>query len=162
MVLSKAHELLTRRSWTKVQVWDVLALALGDRLESDAVAVEETSVEIAARAAVSLSLALRELATNASRYGALSRPGGRLRVAWRRGADPAEVELEWIETFVPGVVKPEREGLGLRLLRAMTESDLGGRVQLDFQPSGLKAALTFKAEGATAPFAEGEWGGWII
>jgi two-component sensor histidine kinase len=149
-VLSKAHDLLTRRSWTRVQVSEVLALALCDRRESGAVSAEGAPVEIAARAAVSLALALRELTTNAIRHGALSQPGGKLAIAWSQGADPAEVELEWAETSTAEVARPEREGLGLKLLRAMVEGDLGGRLQLDFQPTGLKAAMTFKVAGATA------------
>jgi PAS domain S-box-containing protein len=148
--LSKTHDLLTRRSWERVQVSEVLGLALGDRLQSGAVATDGAPVEVAARAAVSLSLALRELATNAVRHGALSQPGGKLAIAWSQGADPADVELEWVETSTAEVAGPVREGFGLKLLRAMVERDLGGRLQLDFQPTGLKAAMTFKAAGATA------------
>jgi two-component sensor histidine kinase len=148
--LSKTHDLLTRRSWERVQVSEVLGLALGDRLASDAVAAEGPSAEVAARAAVSLSLALHELATNTVRHGALSQPGGKLTIVWSQGADPAEVELEWVETSTAEMARPEREGFGLKLTRAMVEGDLGGRLQLDFRPSGLKALLTFKAAGATA------------
>jgi PAS domain S-box-containing protein len=150
MVLSKTHELLTRRSWTRVQVSEVVGLAIRDRCSSVAVSADGPPVEIAARAAVSLSLALRELATNACRHGGLSRPDGRLAIAWAQGANPAEVDLEWTETSTAEVVPPEREGLGLKLLRGMVEGDLGGRLQMDFQPTGLRAAMTFKAAGATA------------
>jgi len=149
-VLSKVHDLLTRRSWEWVPVSEVLALALGDRLSSEDVVVDAGPVEVAARAAVSLCLALRELATNAIRHGALSRPGGKLAIAWSQGADPGQVELSWRETTAAEVVPPGRKGVGLRLLQAMVEGDLGGRLHLDFQPGGLKAAMTFKAAGATA------------
>jgi two-component sensor histidine kinase len=125
-------------------------LALGDRLASDAVAAEGPPVEVAARAAVSLSLALHELVTNAVRHGALSQPGGRLAIAWSQGADPGELELKWIEASAAEVARPEREGFGLKLVRAMVEGDLGGRLQLDFRRFSVKAAMTFKAAGATA------------
>jgi PAS domain S-box-containing protein len=148
--LSKIHDLLTRRSWERVQVSEVLGLALGDRLASDAVAAEGPPVEVAARAAVSLSLALHELATNAVRHGALSQPGGRLAIAWKPGADPGEVELKWVEASAAEVARPDREGFGLKLIRAMVEGDLGGRLQLDFRRFSVKAAMTFKAAGATA------------
>jgi PAS domain S-box-containing protein len=149
-VLSRTHDLLTRRSWERVQLSEVLGLALGDRLESGAVAADGAPVEVAARAAVSLSLALHELAANAVRHGALSQSGGKLAIAWSQGADPADVELEWVETSTAEVAAPKREGFGLKLLRAMVERDLGGRLQLDFRPTGLKAAMSFKAAGATA------------
>ena len=150
MVLSKAHDLLTRRSWTKVPVSEVLTLALGDSLATNAVIAKGASVEIAARAAVSLALALRELANNAIRHGALAQPGGKLAISWSQGTDPSEVELKWDETSPVKVAPPAPDRLGLRLLRSMVEGDLGGALQMDFQPSGLKAAMKFKAAGATA------------
>lgn len=133
-----------------VKASEVVSLALGVRLASDAATLAGASVGIAARAAVSLALARHELATNAARHGALSHAEGKLAITWSHRAGPAEVDLAWIEATTNDVGKPEHENLGLRLLRSLVERDLGGRIQLDFRRSGLDARMTFRAAGATA------------
>ena len=59
-------------------------------------------------AAQNLGFALHELATNAAKYGALSVPEGRVSIAWRQlpEADGNGVELDWVESCGPAVVKP--------------------------------------------------------
>lgn len=148
-VLAAAHDLLARRSWDKVEIAEVVHCLLDPDLRPR-VALEGGPAPIAARAAVSLALALHELAQNAATHGALSAPEGRVTVAWSEPPGSDEVELNWCESSSALVRPPEREGLGLRLVRLMVQGDLGGRVELDFQPSGLKAAMRFKAAGTMA------------
>jgi PAS domain S-box-containing protein len=108
------------------------------RLEGPAVAVGPT-------AAAALALALHELATNAARHGALSRPEGRVTVSW---AVDAEVTLAWREAGGPAVAgAPARRGFGSTLVRQSVEHQLGGRVGFDWSgPGGLAVTLAVPAE----------------
>jgi two-component sensor histidine kinase len=87
------------------------------------------------KAAVSLVLALHELSTNASKYGALSVPEGRVMIAWRVAGDV--LRLEWRESGGPPVAQPERRGFGLRMIERALAADLGGSVEMAFEPQGL-------------------------
>ncbi|WP_380069351.1 hypothetical protein [Dankookia sp. GCM10030260] len=88
------------------------------------------------RAALALSLALHELATNAMKYGALSVPDGRLRVAWRLEGERALVD--WEETEGPTVAPPARRGFGTTVIERGLAKEIGGGVALEFQPEGLR------------------------
>lgn len=147
--LARAHDLLTRKSWEKVQLSEVVDCVLyGDGAAR--VALEGAPALISARAAVSLALALHELATNALQHGALSAPGGRLEITTSQDPGTGALTLNWVETAPAPIPPPRGGGLGLRLVRMMVEGDLGGRVRIDFKPTGLTANLEFKASGATA------------
>jgi two-component sensor histidine kinase len=91
-------------------------------------------------AAVSLGLIVHELLTNAVKYGALGAPEGRLNVACRVSGQ--EASLEWSEAI--GLEQPPApEGFGFRLVRQLSRH-LGGQADIDLQPTGLKARVTFK------------------
>jgi len=81
------------------------------------------------------------LATNAAKYGALSNSGGRLDVSWSL-AD-SRIRLSWIERGGPIVKPPTKRGFGTRLIERTARSELNGSVDLKFEASGLRCALTF-------------------
>jgi two-component sensor histidine kinase len=84
--------------------------------------------------ALTMSLVVHELATNAAKYGSLSRPGGKLSVTWM--ISNGKLNLEWRETNGPFVTAPTHRGFGLRLLpRALGQFD--GSVETSFEPTGL-------------------------
>jgi len=147
--LARAHDLLTRKSWEQVQLSEVVDCVMQGDGASRA-ALKGPPALISARAAVSLALALHELATNALQHGALSAPGGRLEISASQDPGFERLTLDWIETAPAPIPPPRGEGLGLRLVRMMVEGDLGGRVRIDVPPTGLTARLEFRASGATA------------
>lgn len=106
------------------------------------------TVEIGPRAAMTLTLAFHELATNAIKYGALSNETGTVELCCQvRGAgDDAELLLQWIERGGPPVTRPERQGFGTRLICTATGRSLQGSAMLDFPVTGavwtLVAPLT--------------------
>lgn len=106
------------------------------------------TVEIGPRAAMTLTLAFHELATNAIKYGALSNETGTVELCCQvRGAgDDAELLLQWIERGGPPVTRPERQGFGTRLICTATGRSLQGSAMLDFPATGavwtLVAPLT--------------------
>jgi two-component sensor histidine kinase len=99
--------------------------------------------------AQAIVLALHELATNATKHGALSCPGGRVRVTCRAapGEDSGSI-IDWRETGGPPVAgPPRRRGFGIRLLERALAYDLGpgGSVVLEFDPAGVRATIRFMA-----------------
>lgn len=87
-----------------------------------------------------LALALHELATNASKYGALSEAEGRVGLRWCRRE--GRIELEWSESGGPGVCEPKRSGFGTRLIRGALASH-GAESELCFTPEGLRCRIAF-------------------
>lgn len=106
----------------------------------------EEAIALLPRQAMSLGMILHELATNALKHGALSVPGGLLDISWclaDHGSDHPQVHLFWRESNGPKASPPEATGFGTRLIRFATEVDLKGRAELQYQPEGLVAELTF-------------------
>ena len=95
------------------------------------------------KAAETFALAIHELATNAIKYGALSRPSGRVDVSWRLedGSDPTELLFEWRERGGPPVAPPQRKGFGSELLERTLAFELKGKTTLAFEPSGLHCTI---------------------
>lgn len=132
--LAAAHDILTRESWAAADVRDIVAgTVAADRLDADGPAVH-----VDPRLAVSLAMALHELATNAAKYGALSADGGRVSVGWRvDGERPGRFRLRWQERGGPPVAPPTRKGFGLRMIERALAAEAHGSVRLDFQRDGL-------------------------
>lgn len=95
---------------------------------------------------VPVSLIVHELATNALKYGALSAPTGRLRVAWTLedlNGTSHLLNFAWRETGGPAVDTPETRGFGTRLIDFATVRDLGGSVERTHKPEGLIVEIRF-------------------
>ena len=94
-------------------------------------------------AGTTLALCLHELATNAIKYGALSRPEGRVRFHWEiEGENSPNLSIRWQESGGPPVVAPSRFGYGTRYLRAALASLLGSKPDIEFAPDGLRCEAT--------------------
>jgi two-component sensor histidine kinase len=106
-------------------------------------------------------MVLHELATNAAKYGALTRREGRVEVSWRRqpGHAGGGLLVEWRESGGPPVAAPpSRTGFGTRLV-ARTVRQIGGEAALDWTKEGLRCSFTipanrFQAALALAPARE--------
>jgi two-component sensor histidine kinase len=96
-------------------------------------------IDVSPKHALALSLALHELATNATKYGALSRPEGHVNVEW--GVDRRKLRLDWAESGGPPVAPPQRKGFGSRLLEELVRRDLGGDIKLDFAAAGVQCRI---------------------
>lgn len=84
------------------------------------------------RAALSTSLLIHELATNAIKYGALSVLAGKVTVEWRVvGDDDQRVVLEWRESDGPDVIEPSRKGFGSKLIRLGLAGTGGAVIRYD-------------------------------
>ena len=91
-----------------------------------------------------LALVLHELATNAVKHGALSAPGGRVRVGWavEEAGGARRVRLRWEERGGAPVAPPAARGFGTDLVEHVATDELGARPELTFAPGGLGAEIT--------------------
>ena len=95
------------------------------------------------RSATPLALLFHELATNAAKYGALSDPDGRVTLDIL--GDGEECRMLWQEEGGPLVTTPGREGFGSRLMALSVERQLGGRIEREWRPEGLRVSLYIPA-----------------
>ncbi|MDD1528168.1 hypothetical protein C7U92_18755 [Bradyrhizobium sp. WBOS7] len=111
--------------------------------EGEQMRVSGPRVRFQAKAAETFALAIHELATNALKYGALSRPDGRVEITWRleKGRDPAVLLFEWRERGGPQVEPPPRKGFGTELLERTLAFELKGHTALAFDPAGLECSI---------------------
>jgi PAS domain S-box-containing protein len=133
--LAAAHNLLTQRNWDFASIADVVTVALAPFCSADRRDISGPDVPVSPQTAVSLALALHELATNAAKYGALSSPGGRVSVRW--STHEGMLELRWQEEGGPPVSPPRRRGFGTRMIERTLAAEFGGKVDLEFRPEGV-------------------------
>ena len=140
--LVRAQDLLTRADWKLTDLTTVARAALETFDPDDRLSIEGPRVEVGARAALSFTLVLHELATNAIKHGALSTPGGNAELRWHVNADEGEqrLYLNWRESAGPVVSPPAMKGFGTRLIDTLGRT-LGGISHVDYDPAGLKWSL---------------------
>jgi two-component sensor histidine kinase len=94
-------------------------------------------------------MALHELATNAVKYGALSRLAGHVTILWSVSAED-QLTLCWDEQGGPPVKAPERTGFGSRLVQRSLAHELDGTVAFTFAPAGVRCVIAFQLEPLSA------------
>jgi two-component sensor histidine kinase/PAS domain-containing protein len=140
--LGRAHDLLMTESWEGAMLEDLIRQTLAPY---DRISFVGDAVSISPETAISLNLALHELATNAAKYGALSTPEGHVELRCRLSAGDLDrsATLEWREEGGPPVTTPERQGLGSRLLKGGMAASLT-KVDLRFIPAGVECDIVFR------------------
>jgi two-component sensor histidine kinase len=91
-------------------------------------------------AARCVAMTQHELATNATKYGALSVLTGRVSVSWR-WRDNGRLELHWSEHGGPTVTPPTRQGLGTGVIADCIRNEIGGEMDYVWRPTGLVCNL---------------------
>jgi PAS domain S-box-containing protein len=129
--LSRANRQLTNSSWTGLDLSDIVRSEL--EAFSSRAFIKGPKIFLNPRYAQSFCLALHELATNATKYGALSTPCGEIKVTWSIAEDdPKVLQFRWIERGGPPVFAPTKQGFGTSLLKATF-----GKANLEYRPEGL-------------------------
>ena len=153
LALANAHNILSREGWDGADLPDIVAEALRPFDHENRIHVEGPRVRLTAKAALSLALALHELATNAVKYGALSTDAGTVDIAWFTApgeADaPDRLSFVWEEKGGPAVATPARRGFGSRLLERSLAAEMSGTVSLAFKPTGLRCEIEVPLEEPT-------------
>jgi two-component sensor histidine kinase len=146
--LANAHDILARSGWAGAGLRELIGAHLNPFVspEGPRLLLEGDDLTVDPDTAVSLSLVLHELATNAVKYGGLSTPKGELRLSWRRVRAPDALVLDWLERGGPRVEPPARKGFGATLIARALAPD--GRI--DFDPAGLHVIATFPLGGREA------------
>jgi two-component sensor histidine kinase len=157
--LARAHTLLAKGQWSGAELrdlaWGELAPFLGsaaaDKRRQPRAALDGPDVTLVPGAAQAISMALHELATNATKHGALSTQEGRVSVFWEVDGGDGLLRLLWAEAGGPPVeAPPTRRGFGSRLLEATLKDQLGGKLARDWRPGGLVCTIELPLARALA------------
>ena len=147
--LGRAYEVLTDATWERAPFHSLVVELLGPYLCGDdpQVRIAGPDVLLAPRHLISLGMIVHELMTNAVRYGALSRPDGRIAFGWTT-AD-GELAIEWIETGLTGIVAPTRQGFGTKMIARSVAHELRGVLSTVWRSDGMTFNLAFALTGET-------------
>jgi two-component sensor histidine kinase len=143
--LGRAHEVLTQSSSDIASITTVIESALAPHQGAlGEIRTEGPPLKLPARQALTLTMCIHELATNAMKYGALSQPGGEVTIRWQiepmRGEE--YLRLTWSESKGPTVSSPERRGFGSLLIEQVLADDFQGKVDVNYLPQGFCCELT--------------------
>jgi two-component sensor histidine kinase len=146
---AKAHDGLAANNWATTLVGDVVRDALAPHgMGAERWSISGPDVMLGSKHALSLALAVHELATNSMKYGAWSNERGRVRVSWR--AEELDrtptFSLSWQESDGPLVTAPTKKGFGSRLIERVWVGDFGGDVEIAYEPSGVICRLSAPME----------------
>jgi PAS domain S-box-containing protein len=142
IALARVHDVLTRESWEGAELAEVVKDALAPLDGPGApsrFAVGGPALRLPPRIALSIAMALHELATNAVKYGALSVPAGQVALSW--SVAEGRLSLRWQERGGPPVVPPTRTGFGSRLIERSLARELDGTVSLSFPREGVVCTI---------------------
>ena len=139
--LAKTHLLLSDEGRV-VTFADVLHSELDafDDGSGERIKFSGPGVDLPSRLAVSLGMAVHELATNAAKYGALSVFGGKVAVDWTVviDAERRTLNIDWVESGGPPVAEPTRRGFGARLLEFVLPGQIQAKTGIEYRPDGLR------------------------
>jgi two-component sensor histidine kinase len=127
---------LSRTGWLRAAV-----LGANDGILSTA------NIRFPPQAALALSIAFNELATNAMKYGSLSNERGSVLIEWKIENTPesAQLILHWQEKDGPPVTPPSRKGFGSGVIERGLAHELQGTAHLDYRPDGLLCTMNIPA-----------------
>lgn len=151
--MAVVHELIVGTSWSGAELATLLGRALapfGHGRSCSVFDLDGPPVPLSVRQAQNLAMAVHELATNAAKYGALSQPGGAVRVAWSHEPATGAFALRWEESGGPAVSPPVRRGFGTTMLTVVLARDIGGTITLDYPPDGLVCRMEGRIGGSDA------------
>ncbi len=139
--MAASHDLLVNSNWEGVELGELARrqLAHFTDLAGTRIVMHGPRVRINAAAAQALGMALHELATNASKYGALVKDTGQVTITWsedERGGE-RRFTMRWQETGGPRVMPPRRKGFGHTVIVRMAEASVNGKSRLAFRPGGV-------------------------
>ncbi|MGB8547071.1 MAG: PAS domain S-box protein [Xanthobacteraceae bacterium] len=143
--LGRAHDLLSVENWSRAKIGDVVNQALApfrDKAYERFVVEGPEDLWTSSNHASLLTMALHELATNASKYGALANNSGQVRLSWELVSQDQESRLRlcWTESGGPPVTAPSHAGFGSFLMNRVLKAERG-EVRLEYKPQGLVATF---------------------
>lgn len=151
MALARTQELLTQGSAVSVRLEDTLRqeLKAHGADHGSRVLLAGPDLRLSPKVAQALGMAFHELATNASKYGALRHDGAQLKVSWRTvtGEQADYVAIVWRETGVPLEGPPNCRGFGTETLERSLPYMLGGESRVEYHSDGVEWTIRFPSAG---------------
>ncbi len=139
--LAASHDLLVRSAWQGVDVTDVVRAQLAhfEPLIGSRIVLGGPPLKLKPAAAQTVGMAVRELATNAAKYGALCNDEGMVRIVWGVDAQRGEARfrMSWTEEGGPPAAPPQKKGFGHKVMVQMVELGLDADVRLEYPRTGL-------------------------
>jgi light-regulated signal transduction histidine kinase (bacteriophytochrome) len=143
--MAKAHSLLSQSRWEGVAIKSLLLDELEPYVRGPApFQIVGPDLVLTSKSALALSLAIHELATNAAKYGALSRAGGHVDIRWALN-EAGGIDLSWTESGGPPVKPPARRGFGSTLIEQALAMETDGLATLDYRPDGVVCRVALPA-----------------
>ena len=149
--MAAAHSLLSQTRWTGVGLNDLVRDQLAPYAMAANAKVSGPNIMLSAAATQAVAMVLHELVTNAAKYGALSTSNGSVSVNWDKSSDErgaTKVTIVWREHGGPRVAAPARTSFGSSLIRDLIPHELGGTVDLAFEPDGVSCRIEVPLERA--------------
>lgn len=139
--LSASQDILVENKWTSVELENLVRAQLDHfkDLIGNRVTLGGDTVYLSPAAVQTIGMALHELTTNASKYGALSSDAGCVAITWQQVPDAASGRLvmNWREFDGPSVVAPQSKGFGSTVTGEVVRMSLGAQVTTDFASTGF-------------------------
>jgi PAS domain S-box-containing protein len=148
--LATCHNLLTRRSWEGAHLNDILESTFAPHTNSHSssrISLSGEDALLSSRDALSVTLALHELMTNAVKHGAFANDSGSIELSWNVDKDPGgdKLHMTWKEDGGPPVSKPEHKGFGSRLLSSLAAQS-GAAYTCEYPLNGFHCQLALPLE----------------
>lgn len=139
--LAQAQSLLTLSGTPEARIDQVVEQGLAPfRSGERRFRIAGPPIRLSSKQALTLALALNELATNALKYGALSVPGGAVDLHWTAEAE-GTFRLTWAESGGPPVAPASRKGFGSMIIEHALAHDFMGETLVTHDPAGLRCEL---------------------
>ncbi|ODT48720.1 MAG: hypothetical protein BGO80_10565 [Devosia sp. 63-57] len=152
MGLARSTDLLLAHGRAGVGLSDLVDQQLAPFRPADGrILVSGPTIRINPQGAQILGMALHELATNATRYGAIADPGGQIRLDWRIADE--RLVLDWRETLSQPLPPPGRAGFGTTVLLSMVGGALGATVIHHDHADGVEWTLSIPLSALDPGFA---------
>jgi two-component sensor histidine kinase len=148
LVLAQAQNMLMANTLESAGIHDTLRAALAPHGGSDGrFDIDGSHFEMTPKQSLSMALTLHELATNATKYGALSNDAGRVRISWhlaKASGGQQDLNFVWQESGGPVVFEPKTKGFGSRLISRVLAADFSGDVRINYPSEGVVCTLVAK------------------
>ena len=141
--LANVQRLFSVSRWTGASIKTIIEEELRPYAASDAKRVSITGgdIRLPATLAQAIAVSVHELATNAAKYGSLSKSSGKIDISWQTD-EAANLVLRWTESGGPRTKEPARKGFGVDAVDGVIRT-LSGKVIRQWRPEGLVCELSF-------------------